>query len=140
MWTLEFMAKLKPLAPLALRLAVGFAFFGVHGMAKLRPDGSWDAGFAFASTGAAPTALLYVAAWTEFLAGLGLILGLLTRWACLGLLAVMGYAIFKIHWGDPFPDFELAVVYAAACFALLCAGPGQFSLDRLFFGKRAATE
>lgn len=134
MWHLNFLALLKEHAGLPLRLVVGYAFFVVHGLDKIKPD-EFDWGQEFASSGAAPTALLYLAAWTEFLGGFALILGLLTRWASLGLMCVMGYAFFKVHGGDPFEDRELAFVYMGATAALLVTGPGPLSLDRLFFGR-----
>lgn len=141
MWsTLLFMEKLKPLAPLALRAAAGLGFFYLHGLEKLRPDGVWDSGKAFAAKGMAPAPLLYIAAWGEFLGGFALLLGLLTRYAALGLLGIMGYALFVIHAGDPLARRELAIVYSAILVALLATGPGPLSLDRLFFGKKAVPE
>lgn len=140
MLTLKFLGKLKPLGPLALRAAVGLSFFAVHGMDKIRPKGELDWGQAFASSGHAPTILLYIAAWTEFLAGLGLLLGLLTRWSALGLLGVMGYAVLVIHGSDPYAKKELAIAYVAACIVLIGTGPGPLSLDRAFFGKQAVSE
>ena len=140
-FTLHFLAKLKGLVPLFLRATLGYSFFLVHGLDKVRPGGKWDFGEAFAQQGAqlAPTALLYVAAWTEFLAGLGILVGLLTRWACVGICCVMGYAIFKVHWSAGYAapaGYEMALSYATAALALMIVGPGSLSLDRMFFGRK----
>ena len=75
--------------------------------------------------------------WTEFLGGFALLAGLLTRWAALGLTAVMLYAALVHHAGDPFRDKELALTFATGCLALAFLGPGPLSLDRLFFGRAA---
>lgn len=142
-WSLSFLYSIRPIAPLALRAAVGVAFL-IHSIDKIRPEGAVDWGQAFAERGAAngiaPAALLYVAAWTEFFGGAALLFGFLTRWAAIGLLVVMGYAIFKVHAGDPYKAKELAFAYSAALIALLGTGPGGFSIDRAIFGKKAVPE
>ncbi|MDH3592458.1 MAG: DoxX family protein [Planctomycetota bacterium] len=137
MWLLTSLAKLQWLVPLVLRAAVGVSFFLFHGLDKVYPGGEWDFGQKFASKGAAPAVLMYVAAWTEFLGGFALLLGVLTRWAAIGLLGVMVYAIFVVHGSDPYAKRELAIAYAAALSVIAIRGPGQVSLDRLFFGKQA---
>ncbi|MHC4548816.1 MAG: DoxX family protein [Planctomycetota bacterium] len=140
MWTLNLLGKLEGAVPVLLRLLVGVSFFGFHGLEKLRPGGEWDFGQSFAGNGVAPVPLLYLAAWAEFLGGLALILGIFTRWAALGLFAVMLYAILVVHDGDPYGKKELAIAYAGVCFCIASVGPGSMSLDRLFFGRDALNE
>ena len=67
-----------------------------------------------------------------------LVIGLLTRLASLPLLFTMGVAIsFHIGKGDGFlRGWESAGVYFVAYAAILCLGPGKFSLDHLLFGRR----
>jgi putative oxidoreductase len=146
MWTLQFLGKLQGLLPLLLRAMVGASFALSHGYGKLFPGGSFDGGKAFAASGMAPSFLLYLGAWTEFLAGLGLLAGLFTRWAAIGILAVMIYAIFGIHAGQGFAlhvvgtqaqGSEPALCYATMCLCIMAVGPGSLSLDRLFFQKAA---
>lgn len=135
--TLSFLKKLRWLAPLLLRGAIGVSFFWFHGRPKLLAgEGweTWDWGQDFASKGS-PAFLYYIAAFTEFLGGAALLLGLLTRLAAVGLMGVMLYAIFEIHLHDPYKAKELAIAYASGCLALAVIGPGPLSLDRLFFGK-----
>jgi len=135
MGTLSFLSRLRGLPPLFLRISIGLAFFAFHGLGKVRPEGVWDWGSAFAAKDMAPTALLYLAAWTEFMGGFALLLGLFTRWAALGIACVMAYAAFVVNRGDPYLVRELAIAYLGGCLALACIGPGSVSLDRLFFGK-----
>jgi putative oxidoreductase len=148
MWTLQFLGKFQGLMPLLLRAMVGASFAFSHGYGKVAPGGSFDAGKAFVAdprvSSLAPAFLLYIAAWTEFLAGFGVLLGLFTRWAAIGLLAVMCYAIFGVHWANGFAaqnsGYEQALTYAVMCLCLMAVGPGSLSLDRLFFQKAALNE
>lgn len=145
MWTLQFLGKFKGLLPLLLRAMVGAPFAFVHGYDKIMGPTGFDAGkdFVAQAAGAAPAFLLYVAAWTEFLAGFGILVGLFTRWAAIGILAVMCYAIFGIHWSDGFAapnGWEMASMFAVMCLGIMALGPGSLSLDRLFFQKAALNE
>jgi putative oxidoreductase len=146
MWTLQFLGKLQGLLPLLLRAMVGASFAFSHGYGKIVGKDGFDGGKVFAAqlSGQAPAFLLYVAAWTEFLAGLALVAGLFTRWAAVGILCVMGYAIFRIHWAAGFAaqngGYEMALTYAVLCVCIMAVGPGSLSLDRLFFQKAALNE
>jgi putative oxidoreductase len=125
-----------------LRLVLGVVFFA-HGAQKML---GWFGGFgfhatmgSFAHTGMpAPVALLVIC--TEFFGGLGLIVGLLTRIAALGIGGEMIGAIFMVHLANGFfmnwmgkqkgegVEYHLLVIAMAA--ALLLRGAGAFSLDR----------
>ena len=135
------------LALLALRLAIGVGFiyhasFDSTRGAKipLGSFGEFDAGHAWVTrmseAGIAPAPLLYLAAWTELLGGLAVLLGLFTRWGALGLCGMMAYAIFFVHLGSSFSDLELSFLYGAGCLTLLVFGGGSISLDHLLFEKR----
>jgi putative oxidoreductase len=145
MWTLQFLGKLQGLLPLLLRALVGASFCFVHGYDKIMGPNGFDAGQAFVvdEAGAAPPFLLYIAAWTEFLAGFGILVGLFTRWAAIGILAVMCYAVFGVHWSAGFAapkGWEMASMYGVLCLCIMAVGPGSLSLDRLFFQKAALNE
>jgi len=143
MWTLNGMTKLRPLAALVLRLAVGSAFLLLHGWKKMQTaGGEFDWGASFAARDVAPALLLYIAVYTEVLGGLGLILGFLTRWAALGLLAVMAYAIFQVHLpkGDGFAEMEKAFIFSAGLIGILALGPGGLSVDRFVFGPKVVAD
>jgi putative oxidoreductase len=146
MWTLQFLEKpFRSLMPLLLRALVGASFAFVHGYGKIVGPTGFDGGnhFVTQAAGKAPAFLLYVAAWTEFLAGCGILLGLLTRWAAIGILAVMCYAIFGVHWAEGFAapkGWEMASMYAVMSLCILAVGPGSLSLDRAFFRRPAVHE
>lgn len=74
----------------------------------------------------------------ELVAGILLVLGLATPVAAAGLLGLVGLDMaIRLTSGDPVPllgettrGLEASVLYAAALFALLFAGPGRWSADR----------
>jgi len=125
---------------LILRVTVGAAFM-FHGWFKISAGAtSW-----MGPEAPVPGALQAAAAFSEFGGGLLLLLGLLAPLAGAALTFVMVAAIGMAHLpaGHPFvnPDpaghsWELAAVYLAVSLLVLLAGPGQFSLDYLIFGKR----
>ncbi len=90
------------LAPLALRLYLVPVFWmaGTHKIAGIdqtiewfgNPD--WGLGLPF------PTLLAYLAAYTEAIGALLLLLGLATRWISIPLIATMLVAIFAVHWDN----------------------------------------
>jgi putative oxidoreductase len=126
---------------LLLRLVMGVAFM-FHGWPKIQNPMGWLT--AFAGDEAPPAILQACAAVSEFVGGAALVVGLLTRLACLGLMATMATAMtFHIMNGDPFvasalgqPSFEPATVYLACSILLLLLGPGRFSLDAALFGPK----
>ncbi len=123
---------------LLLRLVVGAAFV-LHGWGKIQNPLHW-----MGPGASVPAALQLAAAVSEFGGGIALILGLLTRLFCLGLVGTMTVAVFMAHipQGHPFvgkpgqPSFELAAVYLACAILFLLVGPGWLSLDAVVFGKR----
>jgi putative oxidoreductase len=125
-----------------LRLALGLVFFA-HGAQKML---GWFGGYGFHATMGflqhaglpAPVALLVIC--TEFFGGLGLIVGLLTRIAALGIAGEMIGAIFMVHLPNGFfmnwmgtqkgEGFEYHLLVIAISAALLLRGAGAFSADR----------
>jgi putative oxidoreductase len=130
-----------------LRLVLGFLFFA-HGAQKAL--GSFN-GRGFSATMSfftgmmhipAPFALLAIAA--EFLGGIGLLLGLLTRIAAFGISVNMVVAIVMVHakfglfanWtgtqkGEGI-EYHLLVLAMTTC--LMIKGGGAFSVDRKIAG------
>jgi putative oxidoreductase len=45
----------------------------------------------------------------------------------------MSVAAFKAHGGDVFGDGQTATLFLSSYIALLIAGPGRFSLDKVIF-------
>jgi putative oxidoreductase len=125
-----------------LRLVLGVIFFA-HGAQKLL---GWFGGYGFQGTMGffehmgmpAPVAFLIIC--TEFFGGLGLIVGLLSRIAALGIGVEMIGAIFLVHLPNGFfmnwtgtqkgEGFEYHLLAIAAAAVLLLRGSGAFSLDR----------
>jgi putative oxidoreductase len=116
-------------ALLLLRFIVGLAFL-FHGWPKVTNVAG------FAGQLHLPLWLAGVAAYTELIGGVLLILGGLTALATLFLLVQMVVALFMVHFraGHPFvnpqgPSFELPALYLFLMLAFLFAGPGAYSLD-----------
>ena len=125
-----------------LRVVLGVVFFA-HGAQKML---GWFGGHGFHGTMEAfthmglPAPVAFLIICTEFFGGLGLIVGLLTRIASLGIAGLMIGAIFMVHLPNGFfmnwmgnqkgegIEYHLLVLAMAA--ALLLRGAGAFSLDR----------
>jgi putative oxidoreductase len=121
---------------LLVRLVVGAAFI-LHGWPKIQHPTDWmgEAG------SSVPGALQATGAGIEFVGGILLAVGLVTRVAALLLAAQMVAALAMVHipHGDPFvamgrPSAELASVYLVVSLLVATTGPGAFSLDALIFG------
>jgi len=125
-----------------LRVVLGTVFFA-HGAQLML---GWFGGFGFHGTMEgfthmgfpAPVAFLVICA--QFFGALGLIVGLLTRVASLGIAGVMIGAIFMVHLPNGFfmnwmgtqkgEGFEYHLLALAMAAVLLLRGAGAFSLDR----------
>ena len=115
---------------LVLRLGVGLSLAFGHGLGKLPPsagfiDGTAEMGFPL------PALFAWAAALSEFLGGLLLALGLLTRPAALFVALTMATAFFLSHGGS-FGEGEKALLFLVAALALLAAGGGRYAIDRVF--------
>jgi putative oxidoreductase len=124
---------------LLIRIICGYAFILV-GWGKIQNPVGWmgeNSGF--------PGIFQALAAISEFVGGIALVLGFLTRLAAFGLVCTMVVAVYmhKVVMGDPFvsltggSSYQLAVLYLLLVLLLLVAGPGRFSVDRLLFGVDA---
>jgi putative oxidoreductase len=137
----RLMSTSNDLSLTVLRLVLGVVFFA-HGAQKML---GWFGGYGFHGTMGffehmgmpAPVALLIIC--TEFFGGLGLIVGLLTRIAALGIGVEMIGAIFMVHLQNGFfmnwfgnqkgEGFEYHLLAIAVAAALLLRGAGKFSVD-----------
>jgi putative oxidoreductase len=123
---------LPSLGLLAFRLVLGSAFI-IHGMGKIPHAFNW-----MGDTVPIPGILQAAAAYSEFLGGVGLLLGFLTPLASLAVIGVMIGALSMVHFPShhPFismagPSYELALGYLAAAAMFLFNSPGKFSVDYL---------
>jgi len=120
---------------LLLRVYAGLALMQ-HGQRKIADPFHW-----MGSGPGKPAAVLqFLAAVSEYLGGIALLLGLLTPLAALGIACTMAYATWMhVSRGDPFvgrgASFEPALGYLVTALLLMLAGPGAFSLDALLARK-----
>jgi putative oxidoreductase len=126
-----------------IRVILGIVFFA-HGAQKALglfggPGFSSTIG-SFQQTGI-PAWLAVLAIAAEFLGGLGLLVGLLSRIAALGIIVNMVVAILMVHSGvgffmnwngnQPGEGFEFHLLAIALGLAILVKGAGAFSVDRI---------
>jgi putative oxidoreductase len=131
------------------RLVLAAIFFG-HGTQKAF---GWYGGMGFErslaffqDTMSIPPALTIFVMFTELSAATGLVLGLLTRIAAFGLLALMVVAPFANHLYPRFfmnwsgtrggEGYEYHLLAIALLLGLIARGGGAWSLDRLLAGSR----
>jgi putative oxidoreductase len=134
---MEGLEKLKPIALLFLRLALGVIFI-FHGYPKLftHPQQTVEA---FVKMGF-PTYFAYIAGVFEFFGGILLIAGLFTRIAGLLLAAEMAVALVKVHGllSNPMNvhNYEFPLACAVGSFALAGVGAGLISLDHAIYSNK----
>ncbi|RKH09391.1 DoxX family protein [Corallococcus praedator] len=119
-----------------VRVVFGLTLAFSHGLGKVTGDMS---GFAegVAKLGfPAPMFFAWCAALAEFLGGIAVALGLLTRPAALFAGFTMLVALFR-HRADPFGKMELSLLFLTVMVAALIIGGGPFSLDALLRRKKA---
>jgi putative oxidoreductase len=126
---------LQRLAVVMLRLLLGGVFV-LHGSQKLLGGGG-VAGFAgtLSRIGIEPhVPLAWVVAITEFVGGICVFFGFLTRFWAAGLAIDMGVALFKVHLANGFfiskNGFEFVLTLGVLAVAVVFMGPGSPSVDR----------
>lgn len=82
-----------------------------------------------------PEVFAWAAALSELAGGALLAVGLATRLSALSIFITMVVAAFVAHRADPFQVKELALAYLTVSGALLCTGPGRFSVDGYLLKK-----
>src|SRR5262245_31890362 len=111
---------------LLLRLVMGAAFI-LHGWPKIQHATTW-----MSANGPAPVppAMQALAAYSEFVGGILLLLGLLNALGAIAIMCVMIGALVLVHFPKhhPFvspdgPSFELSLVYLVAAMLLVITGP-----------------
>jgi putative oxidoreductase len=129
---------LERLAVLILRLFLGFAFM-MHGSQKLLGafGGPGIAGVTGMLTkmGVEPAHIwAWVLSITEFVGGVCIFLGFLTRFWAAGLVIDMAVAIVKVHMPNGFfaakNGFELPLAFGVMALVIVLTGPGSLSVDR----------
>jgi putative oxidoreductase len=131
-----------------IRITLGVVFFA-HGAQKLL---GWFGGVGLKETMRTmhqflglPVPLAFLAIATEFFGGAGLMLGLLSRVAALGIAVTMVVAIFMVNgryglflnwFGDrKGHGFEYHLLVIALAAVIIARGSGALSLDRLLYAS-----
>ena len=122
----------QDLAQFSVRLGLGvvfmfhgaqklFSWFGGHGLGKL-----------IENYGVVVGTLVGIG---EFFGGLGLLVGLLSRFSAASLILIMGGAIYFVHAKNGFASSDGGIEYnfvlITMCVAVLVAGPGRWALARI---------
>ncbi len=84
-----------------------------------------------------PSWLGYVSAFTEFLGGIALLAGILTRLAAFLVCVDLAVAIWKVHWHNGLignQGYEFPLALAGIAFTLIFFGAGPISLDHVLRG------
>lgn len=132
-----------------VRIVLGIIFF-MHGGQKVM---GWFGGGGLAATVSGmtqmglPAAIVYVVAFTEFLGGIALVFGILTRLAAFGILCVMVGAVVTVHWKNGFfinwymtpgkgHGYEYNLALIAMSLSLILGGSGCCSIDGLCCRKK----
>ena len=122
-----------------LRAAVGTIFIA-HGAQKLFIYGMSGVAGAFGQMGVPfPEVTGPLVALLEFFGGIALLVGLLTRYAALGLAINMVGAMVLVHAPAGFflPNgIEFALILGAASLAFAIMGAGEYSVDALLARRR----
>ncbi len=149
------MDNLKNLAPLSLRLILGFSF-AFHGFGKLFSAQGHDM-FVGMLTGVGvplPALTSWVVGSVEFFGGLALIVGAGIAVVGVAQLIVMLVALLTVHLPAGFsfmhiigmtqsgpqfglPGYEVNLLFIAGLVSLIVSGAGALSIDRLLTARRA---
>jgi len=125
----------KEYGTLIIRIGLGMIFIYAGGQKLLGMfDGPGISGFAKSLEGMhfpIPTAMAVVAGLAEFLGGLLVLAGIITRYAALAILSVMLVAIFVVHWKTGFGSMTPAIACGAMALSLVVSGGGKASVDRI---------
>jgi putative oxidoreductase len=132
------LSNLQPWGAFLMRLVLGLAMI-CHGYTKVVPSGGFHRGNTFAALEhfahyvgslGLPYWLGYVSALTEFLGGILILLGLLTRFAAFMIACNMAVALALVtrHHGYTGSEYGLALFVIALM--LLFYGAGNVAVDR----------
>ena len=120
---------MQPLSLLVMRIVLG-AIMIAHGYHKVW--GGFHHHMDMVGSLGLPRWLAYLSAGTEFFGGIGIVLGLLTRFFSLAFVIEMGVVICKLHFKNGLVGaggYEFPLALAALAFALVCFGGGPWGFN-----------
>lgn len=126
---LRFLDRLQPLGLLALRLVLGAILIG-YGYGKV--FGGLHKMTSVAVSLGLPSWMGYVSAFTEFVGGMLLVVGLLTRITSMAVCINMIFAVKSQFHNGLLHGYDFPLACAAMGFALIFFGAGPVSLDWAF--------
>lgn len=154
----NLLERLKELAPVPLRLVVGYGFFA-HGVAKLERGPEHFVSIVQAIGLPFAEAMAWLTIVLEVGGGLSMMAGFLVPFLAVPMLVILAVAIVTVHAQFGFssikllavtpngarfgpPGMETDLLYIAALAALVLGGPGPFAVDnslrrRPFTGLRS---
>jgi len=133
---MDSLNRLQPFALLALRLVLG-AIMIAHGYHKVW--GGFHHHMEMVGSLGIPRFMAYLSAGTEFFGGIGIVLGLFTRFFSLAFFIEMCVAIWKVHFKNGLTGsggFEFPMALAAIAFTLMCFDGGTWAAT--FSGRSGA--
>jgi putative oxidoreductase len=125
----KWLNSLQPMGALILRLALALSMI-VHGYQKVVPHGALNHFAHYVVTLGLPYWLGYVSAYTEFVGGMLLVIGLLTRFAAAMIAINMLVALFTVGIHQGFGSYNYIIALAAIAIMLVVYGAGAMALDR----------
>jgi putative oxidoreductase len=129
---LRFLDRLQPLGLLILRVVLG-AVMIAHGSRIV--FGGMAAHTKLVTGVGLPAFLSYVSAGAEFIGGMLLVAGLLTRIAAIAVCINMMVAVLKVHLHQGLVGgYEFPLALSAMAFTSMCFGPGPISVDWIIGG------
>jgi len=128
---LRYLDRLQPLALFVMRLALG-AIIVDHGYHKV--FGGLHHHVQFVTSLGLPAWSAYLSAFTEFIGGLLVLIGLFTRIAAFAICIDLSVAILKVHLHNGLMGnggYELPLALATLAFALIFFGGGPIAFDHI---------
>jgi putative oxidoreductase len=125
----DWFNRLQPAALFVLRIVLG-AIMIAHGYHKV--FGGFHQHAAMVGSLGLPSWMAYLSTGTEFFGGIGIVLGLFTRFFSLAFVIEMAVAIWKVHFKNGLTGqggYEFPLAAAAIAFALLCYGGGPWGFN-----------
>jgi putative oxidoreductase len=125
---MDSLNRMQPLALLVMRLVLGSIMIA-HGYGKV--FGGFHHHQAFVGSLGLPPWMAYLSTGTEFFGGIGIVLGLFTRFFGLAFAIEMCVAIWKVHFKNGLMGpggFEFPMSIATIAFALIFFGGGPWGL------------